>query len=149
LSYLIIILIIAVALAPLSHFVPSKTQRKAARLREYAALQGLFVEFRDLPNQKLKARGGSLAHTIYYGRRIRSALEGPPQRLCWLFEQGQWIGSPARVAVPEAVLTLPDGVLAASADRESCGIYWLEAGDEAEIDQINAVLDALIEGLYQ
>ncbi|MEH6589719.1 MAG: hypothetical protein V7746_05655 [Halioglobus sp.] len=148
-SYLIIILIIAVALAPLSHFVPSKAQRKVARLREYAALNRFFVEFRDLPNQKIKARGGALAHTIYYGRRIRPALDGPPQRLCWLFEQGRWTGSPIKVAVPEAVLTLPDGVLAASADSESCGIYWLETGDEAEIDQIGVVLDALIEKLYK
>jgi hypothetical protein len=149
LSYLIIILIIGLALAPLSHFVPSKSQRKAARLREYAALNGLFVEFRDLPNQKIKARGGALAHTIYYGRRVRPALEGPPKRLCWLFEQGQWLGSPARVEVPEAVLALPDGVLAASADRESCGIYWLEVGDETEVDQIAVVLEALIQGLYK
>ena len=34
LSYLIILLVLAVALAPLSHFMPSKAQRKVARLRE-------------------------------------------------------------------------------------------------------------------
>jgi hypothetical protein len=59
------------------------------------------------------------------------------------------LGSPARVAVPEAVLALPDGVLAASADRESCGIYWLEVGDEAEVDQIGVVLESLTQGLYK
>ena len=37
-TYLLIIFVIALALAPLSHFVPSKRQREIARLREYAAV---------------------------------------------------------------------------------------------------------------
>jgi hypothetical protein len=49
LTYLLIILVIAIALAPLSHFVPSKRQREVARMREYAAVNGLFVEFRGVP----------------------------------------------------------------------------------------------------
>ena len=45
----LILFVIALALAPLWHFLPSKGQRKAARMREHAAVQGLFVEFRELP----------------------------------------------------------------------------------------------------
>ena len=47
-TYLLIIFVIALALAPLSHFVPSKRQREIARLREYAAVEleqaGLAIE---------------------------------------------------------------------------------------------------------
>ena len=51
LTFLLIVFVIALALAPLGHFVPSKRQRAIARMREYAAVHGLFVEFRDLPVQ--------------------------------------------------------------------------------------------------
>jgi len=54
-TYLLIIFVIALALAPLSHFVPSKRQRKVVCLREYAAVHGLFVEFRTLPGVKVAA----------------------------------------------------------------------------------------------
>ena len=50
LTYFLIIFVIAVALAPLGHFLPSKRQRKVARMREYAAVHGMFVEFRALPD---------------------------------------------------------------------------------------------------
>ncbi len=46
LTYFIIIFVVALALAPLSHFLPSKRQRKVAGMREYAAVHGMFVEFR-------------------------------------------------------------------------------------------------------
>ncbi len=56
-TYLLIIFVIAVALAPLSHFVPSKRQRQIARMREYAAVHGLFVEFRGVPGRdRVRAR---------------------------------------------------------------------------------------------
>ena len=74
-KYLLIVFIIFLALAPLSHFVPSKRQRKIARLREYAAVHGLFVEFRHLPGS---SREGSPARAsgqqiIYYGKRLPPA----------------------------------------------------------------------------
>ena len=70
-EYFVIVLVIALALAPLSHFVPSKHQRKVARLRESAAVQGLFVEFRNLPDGGGTASSGRVArqqdrNIIYY-----------------------------------------------------------------------------------
>jgi hypothetical protein len=149
LSYLIILLVIAVALAPLSHFVPTKAQRKVARLREYAAIHGLFVEFRDVPRPKSQASAVSTAHTIYYGRRARGGGRGPERRLVWLWGENGWTGLPRREPVAAELAALPGGILAASADQDSCGIYWQESGDEAEIDQICSVLEALAERLYQ
>ena len=86
LSYLIIFFVIALALAPLSHFIPSKAQRKVARLREYAATHGLFVEFRDVPARKgasftakpaVRAADRKNTRTIYYGKRVRARGLGP------------------------------------------------------------------------
>ena len=47
-KYFLILFVLALAIAPLTHFLPSKRQRQIARMREYAALHGMFVEFRKL-----------------------------------------------------------------------------------------------------
>ena len=82
-SYLLIGFVIALALAPLSYFVPSKAQRKIARLREYAALNGLFVEFREPPGAAANAVTHRAAQTIYYGKRVRARGRGPTKRIAW------------------------------------------------------------------
>jgi len=148
LSYLIILFVVALALAPLSHFVPSKAQRRTSRLREYAALKGLFVEFRNPPVMQragLEPRHGQI---IYYGKRVRSAGRGPHTRVSWVAGAGGWSGQIHSAAVPSELLDLPQGIIGASADPESCGIYWSETGDEAEIDKICEVLMSLANSLY-
>ena len=144
-TYLLIIFIIAVALAPLSHFLPSKRQRRIARMREYAAVHGMFVEFRDLPgggNRRDRSAGPSGGDIIYYGKRM------PPRRGDavtpggWVVDQEGWHGLDRRIAVPSALRDLPDTILAASVDGSSCGIYWQEAGAEAQVEQIRGVLEA-------
>ena len=148
-SYLIIVLVIALALAPLSHFIPSKAQRKVARLREYAALSGLYVEFRDVPRSGRSAPAAQTRNTIYYGKRVRARRGGPEKGIAWLSSGGDWSGISRKDPVPPELTALPDGVLAASADLDSCGIYWNETGEEAQIDQICQVLEGLTERLYQ
>jgi hypothetical protein len=37
---------------------------------------------------------------------------------------------------------MPATILAASLDEGSCGIYWLEVGDEADVKQIVSALEA-------
>jgi hypothetical protein len=148
LSYLIILLVLAVALAPLSHFMPSKAQRKVARLREYAALQGLFVEFREPPAAPGRAPPAK-AQTIYYGKRVHPGGRGPLKRVAWTLREDSWVSVPRGGTVPEGLLALPADILAASADQDSCGIYWQETGEEAEVEQISRVLSDLAGVLYQ
>ena len=81
LKYLLIVFVIALALAPLSHFVPSKRQRHIARLREYAAVHGLFVEFRSLPGT---ARERADGHTIYYAGLPCQGGQPPGLAARWL-----------------------------------------------------------------
>ena len=144
-TYLLIIFILAVALAPLSHFVPSKRQRRIARMREYAAVHGMFVEFRDLPgagDRRGRTAGPSGGDIIYYGKRMppRRGEAVTPGR--WLVDQEGWRSLDRRTAVPPELRELPTAVLAASVDGSSCGVYWREAGDEAQVEQIRGVLEA-------
>ena len=136
-KYLLILFILAVALAPLTHFLPSKRQRQQARMREHAAVEGLFVEFRNLPgtDPDVSARRGS-AQVIYYGKRLPPARGKPRSRRAWLPREEGWRGLGHTDALPAALADLPASVLAASIDEGSCGIYWREAGEEDDAARI-------------
>lgn len=143
-TYLFIILVIAIALAPLSHFVPSKRQRAIAGMREYAAVHGMFVEFRQVPGKdsgRISDRDGASSNTIYYGKRLPASRQKRQAALAWINEKGTWVGLERRLPVPPVLAELPSQVLAAGADESSCGVYWREAGTVEDVEQIRRVLE--------
>ncbi len=143
-KYLLILFIVALAIAPLTHFLPSKRQRQQARMREYAAVHGLFVEFRDLPAipAQLPTRRKSRAEqAIYYGKRLKPSRAEPRPRRAWLREDGGWRGVERRWLVPDVVQAVPTAVEALSIDEGSCGVYWHEAGEEGDVALIVAALE--------
>lgn len=143
-KYLLILFIIALALAPLTHFLPSKRQRKVAGLREYAAVHGLFVEFRKLPGSEREAVQARTPRgdIIYYGKRLPPPRRGEARRGRWVRDSVGWVNLDQGVALPVPVAELADMILAASVDDGSCGIYWQESGSEQEVEQIRQVLEA-------
>jgi len=142
-TYLLILFVIALALAPLSHFVPSKRQREVARLREYAAVNGLFVEFRGLPGQPPgRPREPAGDQTIYYGRRLPASKKRSASSLAWLRDGDNWRPLERGAGIPAALQQLPPQVLAASADEHSCGAYWRESGGVEVVEQIRQALEA-------
>ena len=140
---LLILFVVALALAPLTHFLPSKRQRQLARMREYAAVHGLFVEFRDLPTRASSdGTAGRSQQIIYYGKRLPPSRREPRQRTAWLRDNDGWRSLQKRVEAPPAAVGLPPSILAISIDEGSCGAYWQEAGEERDVEQIVAVLEA-------
>ena len=129
LTYLFIAFVIMVALAPLTHFMPSKRQRAVASMREYAAVHGLFVELRRPPTGP-GVPAPPDGEVIYYGKRLPLSLKQEPTPCQWVREEGQWRAVDRRTAVPEAVQSLPGEAFAASLDGGSCGAYWVESGGD-------------------
>jgi hypothetical protein len=147
--YLLIILIVALAIAPLLHFLPSKNQRKVARLREMAALNGLFVEFRELPG-RLGPSGGServSQHVIYYGKRLPNSLANKVASAAWVLNVDGWRSVASRVPAPTRLEGLGVDILALSIDGLSCGIYWTESEGEEAIGDIKQFLEGWIADL--
>ena len=145
LNFLLIIMVIAVALAPLTHFLPSKRTRKVARMRESAAILGLFVEFRDLPgagNQR-----GATSGVIYYGKRLPNMRAKPIETAAWGRTQGEWRSVGHRLPVPLQVQELSMEIIAASVDQSSCGVYWAESAGEEEVQHIAHILERWCEDL--
>ena len=147
LKILLIIFIIALAVAPLTHFLPSKQQRKIARLREYAAVHGLFVEFRDTPGAP-PAREHA-GRVIYYGKRLPATLGANVEKGAWSCNGEEWRSIEKRLPVPPALADLSAEILAGSIDEFSCGVYWTESGDEESVAQICRALERWSAGLEQ
>lgn len=134
--YLVIALIVGLALAPLSHFVPSRRQRHQASLRESAALKGLFVEFRRLPQSGAGTAAVAGSNVIYYGLRLKPSRGKVRRQGVWLRDEQGWRSVGPRLPVPQVLQDMPAAVLAASVDDASCGVYWQEAGDPSTVAQI-------------
>ena len=151
-TYLLIFFVIALALAPLSHFVPSKRQRRIANLREYAAIEGLFVEFRGLPGADKNRERPVIAprgDIIYYGKRLRPRRTGAVQSASWIYSAQGWRSLGQRTLVPDQLLQLPENILAASVQESSCGIYWQETGEQEQVGQIKQALESWAASLLQ
>ena len=148
-KYLLILFIIAMALAPLSHFVPSKRQRRQARMRETAAVNGLFVEFRSLPGSTSGRQppGADSGRVIYYGKRLPASVRQRPRRAAWIRDGNGWRPLESSGQPPVILQDLPASVSAASADEGSCGVYWQEDGGEEEVKAIVAALEAWLASL--
>ena len=140
--YFLIALVIGLALAPLLHFLPSKRQRALAGLREAAAVGGLFVEFRDLPESGARHRPGPIAERqlIYYGLRLPPSRGKELRSGAWLQGIDGWRPALGRAEIPPILLEMPAEILAASLDESSCGVYWRETGDVETVHRIRRLL---------
>lgn len=138
-TYVFIAVVIALAVAPLLHFVPTHAQRRQATMREAAALGGLFVEFRELPGYapRLARMSRNDRQVVYYGARLPVARGRHRRRQSWWRVDDTWRAGPDRLEpLPAALHDLPVHILAASVDSGSCGVYWHETGEAENVDQI-------------
>ena len=72
-SYFWIAVVVLAAVSPLISMMPTRRQRKVARLRESAALSGLYVELKPLPG--VLEEGQTIAfYGCRRGKQDRSAL---------------------------------------------------------------------------
>lgn len=147
--WLFIILVMALAFAPLLHFMPSKRQRRIARMREQAAIAGLFVEYREAPGgaDRPWPKETNSASVIYYGKRLPAKRAGHIASVGWRRDDQGWCAVGGYVPVPACFDDLPPYVLAASVDDGSCGVFWTEPDEGAAVDQIRSSLERWSETL--
>lgn len=145
LTFLLILFVLAMAIAPLAHFLPSKRQREVARLREYAAVHGLFVEFRNPPTAG--ATPAPVRDVIYYGKRLPNKRSRDVESAAWIRVDAGWRSLARRLPVPAPLAELAVEVCAASVDQISCGVYWTEGAGEAGVEEIRQCLERWSEQL--
>jgi hypothetical protein len=134
-AFWIIAGVVLVALAPLSHFWPSKHQRRLAHIREQAALLGLYVELRKLPAHRkidIYIPADDRRYWVYYGLRCSQKVKLPVGS--WLRTPDGWFALTGDSDLPDALVALPEGLDVVSSTPGSVGFFWQERGGEEVLE---------------
>ena len=142
-SIIWIILIIAVAVAPLVSALPSEAQRYEAKIRAYAMEQGITIKLGQTPEIPARFRlPAGLSLVAYRRRRPKRDQRFDESRLA-VKSLGNWVSVPLEKRVSEALLSLPDGAWIAELGVDFVSVFWDEKGDIDAVDAVIATLEHL------
>ena len=142
-SIIWIILIIAVAVAPLVSALPSEAQRYEAKIRAYAMEQGITIKLGQTPEIPARFRlPAGLSLVAYRRRRPKRDQRFDESRLA-VKSLGNWVSVPLEKRVSEALLSLPDGAWIAELGVDYVSVFWDEKGDIDAVDAVIATLEHL------
>lgn len=143
-AYLIIILIIAVAIAPLASALPSKAQRREAQLRSYASSLGLTIKLEQIPDIPARFRFSPSQNLVAYRLRDADAEDGLEDKRLLLRVDGQWVDTSTESAVTLPMDDSPSGAEIAIVNRGVATVFWNERGDESDVDRLHRLLRDLL-----
>ena len=139
-SIIWILLIIAVAVAPLMSALPSEAQRYEAKIRAHAMEQGITIKLGQTPEIPARFRlPADLSLVAYRRRRLERDQRFDESRLA-VKSLGNWVSVPLEKPISETLLSLPDGAWIAELGVDYVSVFWDEKGD---IDAVEAVIAAL------
>ena len=139
-SIIWILVIIAVAAAPLISALPTEAQRYEARIRDHAMQSGLQVKLEtppDIPARFRVRRDNSL---VAY--RLRRATPEPlfTESVLAVKSDSRWVSVPLEKDLADLMPTVPDGAHIAELSEFTVTLYWDEKGD---IEAVDCVVSAL------
>lgn len=146
-AYVIILIVIALALAPVMALKPSKTQKLQMRLRDRARECGLHVQLCDLPQtHRQQVRREDLERGVCYRllwRHDAAKLHQFEYRLHRDETEPNAAPPAILVALQQVLANLPVAVLAVEFSSLGVAVYWREAGDVDLVDNIARQLETL------
>ena len=166
-KWLIILLILVAAFGPMLWMLPSKSDRRLAKMRARARVHGLQVEVTQLPDLNAPAsarvtagaqRLEPMVQCAVYRLGARQVARAAPRwrilrnpaHIGAPIDGWQWDGAPAGDAqywheVAEVVRELPDDALACAADASEVACWWRErASAETAINVVDSLHAALV-----
>lgn len=141
-NWWIVILLLAVALSPLTWLVPTRRQRGAMQLRLQARQMGLAMQLaqQDWPYWLASSPPKNCAQ--YYRVRPKGRVD---QWCYWQSEPGQWFDRWREPCTDEALLEqlchLPADVYKVEAGVQLVSLYWGECGDAIALQHIARFLN--------
>ena len=141
-AWVLIIFVIFVALSPLLSMRPSRRQRHIADLRQQAAIGGMLVQLQPLPQTT-----DSGLRPFYSRRRVRQEDQARPSVIYRRTAQG-WLSAQQKIAprVRPLLAAMPAGVSHVSDTDLAVGAFWDENGSEDDLQQIDKLLQAILQG---
>jgi hypothetical protein len=147
-SYLIILLVLSLMLAPVFWMMPSPKQRRQIHLRQHAMSSGLQVRVCDLPqSHRAMVRQEDPVHGVIYRLPWTDPAKGFDQQCRLLRDQEAELGSHLQQLLSKSLLALPERVMAIECNPAGLAVYWQERGDAAQVDLIVQSLTALRQSL--
>ena len=163
----IIALVLQVAFGPILYLIPSRRDRRLARVRQQARLVGFVIEMRPVRQTNPEAldrvsAGGeiripthqSMAYTLVMPAKLEVLIPGrvllDPQATDpapgWQLDEGaaDWLRDN-----PTLLDALPEDVVGVEVGARKLTCYWLEKAPaaEAEVDALKDVMDDVIQWL--
>ncbi len=139
-TWLLIVFIVFVALAPLISLMPTRRQKRLAAIRQAAAVAGLQVQLLEPPGPGVDKRL-SACYGLRAQHRQRLGLTGN-----FVSEGDGWRnldrrGSPL---LSELAAGFPSGVSHLVLRPDSVMAFWDERGEVAEVETIKQALEGLL-----
>ena len=141
--YLVILLGLAVVIAPLMSAMPSKAQRAKAGLRDQARAYDLRVSLRPLPAVPARFRFEPEGELACYERRFPVSQQKSGGQEHYLCVDGQWWPTTGVEDAPGWLHYLPLGAAYVECRDESVSIFWDEKAGPEGLAKISQAIDVM------
>ena len=138
--YVLIVLGLAVVIAPLMSAMPSKSQRAKAALRDQARACNLRVSLRPLPPIPARFRFASDDEFACYERRLSTSLHVAGRDDRFVSVDGEWSPTMGVSTAPKWLSALPSGAAFVELSEQTASIFWNE---KEGLDGLNALSQAI------
>ena len=132
--YLLILLGLAVVIAPLMSAMPSKGQRRKAAIRDEARQHGLRVSIRPPPEIPPRFRFFPNTELVCYERLLPKALQAAGWQFRYVLDD---------FTPPDWIQRLPGGALVVELSERNVSIFWDERGGPEALDQIVQAIELI------
>lgn len=152
-SYLIILFVVALALAPILALKPSKQQKHLIKLRDRARQLGLQVQVCEMPQtHRQQVRREDTESGVVYRLLWRHPLAKVRQIQFLLLRpetERNTAPAPVLALLQKYLDSLPDIIAAIEFTNIGVAVYWQEQGDVDVVETINNSLQGLRDQLEE
>ena len=143
-SIIWILVIIAVAAAPLVSALPTEAQRYEARIRDHAMQSGLLVKLETPPDVPARFRVRRDCNLVAY--RLRRATPEPlfTESVLAVKSDSRWVSVPLEKDLADLMPTVPDGAYIVELSEFTVTLYWDEKGDTEAVDCVASALRSFL-----
>ena len=141
--YALIVLGLAVVIAPLMSAMPSQSQRAKAALRDQARACDLRVSLRPLPPIPARFRFESDDEFACYERRLSPHLHLPGRDERFVSVDGEWSPTKGVASVPKWLSALPEGAAFIEFSEQTVSVFWNEEEGPTGLQKLSQAIDSI------
>ena len=142
-GYVLIVLGLAVVIAPLMSAMPSKSQRAKAALRDQARTCNLRVFLRPLPAIPPRFRFASDDEFACYERRLPTHLRVAGRDARFVSVAGEWSPTTGVSTAPKWLSALPSGAAFVEFSEQTVSIFWNEKEGVEGLNTLSQAIDSI------